>query len=385
MFTPLTASPARRIRLFELVEPALAALLLVLAVAGHLSQGSPPLAWAMDVATCVVAAFSYRWPLHVALTLLALALCYAFAPTDVATVGELALLIPILGFGLRGERRLGSIFGLLYLAAVSLDTFRNPRQPTFTWLTVLFWACAFVAAWVIGTAFALVRENQRVQERNAVLADRVSTARDLHDTVAHSLAVMSMRAQRAQLRGRVEPSDLDFFVNASAQSVRELRAIMSVLRSEDAGPETEQWRLPTLPDVIDEATERLRRHGFGVSVTSDGDLQALPGTLARVLGKVSREAVNNIIKHGVPGSACSILVEVGSQDVELGFLNPLPAQTGHDSPPDLEPLGLAGMRERVAAVGGVLVAQPSGGQWLTRVTMPFGLGISVESEGTVSA
>ena len=79
-----------------------------------------------------------------------------------------------------------------------------------------------------------------------MLSDRLATARDLHDTVAHTLSLISLRAQRAELREEATPEDLRFFAEASAQSVQELRAIMSLLRSEADEERESSRRVPLL-------------------------------------------------------------------------------------------------------------------------------------------
>lgn len=99
---------------------------------------------------------------------------------------------------------------------------------------VILLAAGLLAAWWVGNLFAQAQRSHEESARLAVLADRLDTARDLHDTVAHTLSLLSWRAQRAQLRGQAEPEDLDFFVRASAQSVQELRALMTLLRTDEA-------------------------------------------------------------------------------------------------------------------------------------------------------
>lgn len=365
------------------VEPLLGALLLVLVSASHAVAATPWAAVALDTASCLIAALTGRWPRLAGGALVVVSAAYLLLPPGAATLGQLAFLIPVLGLGIRGERRLRAILAGLYLAAAVADAVRQSVAQRSSVAGVILLAAGLLAAWWVGNLFAQAQRSHEESARLAVLADRLDTARDLHDTVAHTLSLLSWRAQRAQLRGQAEPEDLDFFVRASAQSVQELRALMTLLRTDEATsvPAT-TWRLPQLTDVLDQAEARLRREGFPVTVTAEGDLASVPGGLAATLEKVSREAVNNIVKHGMPGAPCRLLVSVDDREVDLAFLNAVSHHPGAARPGAHPALGVTGMSERVAAVGGTLISRRTGNEWLTQVTLPLGVSVTDDPPAT---
>nr|NLI50901.1 hypothetical protein [Propionibacterium sp.] len=366
-----------------LVEPPLGALLLLLVVASHAVAGTPWPAVALDVASCVIAALTGRWPREAGGALVAASGAYLLLPPGVATLGQLAILIPILGLGIRGERRLRTILAGAFLVLIVADAVRQSASQRLSLAGVIFLVAGLLTAWWVGDLFAAARRAQEEAARAALMADRLATARDLHDTVAHTLSLMSWRAQRAQLRGQADAEDLDFFVRASAQSVQELRVLLTLLRADEpAAVGDTTWRLPQLPEVIDQAEARLRQEGFPVTVTAEGDLASVPGGLAATLEKVSREAVNNIVKHGMPGTLCRLLVSVDDREVDLAFLNTVSHQPGAARPAGHPALGVAGMSERVAAVGGTLISRRTGNQWLTQVTLPLGVSGNDDSPAT---
>lgn len=371
-----------RLRPYQWIQPALATMLLALTAIGHIQQPVPVPALLLDVGMCLLAMVGGRGAIAACSAMVVLTTAYFLVSPDTPTGGELALPIQVLGLALAEKTRASLLFAAVFGVEVLANTVRMGRGPEEVVLAALFWVFMFGAAYLIGNSYALVRRAGEMRAHASLLADRASTARELHDTVAHSLTLLNMRAQRVQMRGRVEPEDLEFFAAASAQSVRELRAIMSLLRT-DAGmwDADDQWQLPTLPDVVDEAGTRLRKHGIGVTITTDGDLTIVPGPLARVLDKVAREAVNNIIKHAPQGSAATILVGVEAGEVQLAFVNAISSRARLERPASGESLGLVGMRERLAAIDGSLVSRRSGSQWLTQVTVPLGLGAEETLEG----
>ena len=66
------------------------------------------------------------------------------------------------------------------------------------------------------------------------MEQRHAIARELHDTVAHELSLMSMQVQRLGLRGDVDPDELETILDSCDNAIAQLRAMLSVLRSPDS-------------------------------------------------------------------------------------------------------------------------------------------------------
>lgn len=348
----------------------------IVVLLGHLGQHDPWWVVALEMLTCVVAGAASRWKIARAALVVPAAL-YLLVPTSQATIAQLAFLIPVYAVAAQGRLREVLGFGLPVLLLLLIDTARVSPTVTDALITGLFWVGAFALAWLVGNTIRLSRKEAQADFASRRLAERAELARELHDTVAHSLSMLSMRAQSAQLRGSATPEDLTAFTEVSARCVQELYTVMDLLRTthpvpEDAGT----WRLPSLPEVIERAASELREHGFRVSIDVEGDPDLVSGQLAETAGRVAREAVNNIERHCAPGALCSILVEVDGE-LTVAFLNPLDAQRNPDPVPGL---GILGMTERVESLGGTLVAEPSGSQWLVQATFPLP-GVEAPKEG----
>jgi signal transduction histidine kinase len=252
-------------------------------------------------------------------------------------------------------------------------------------LNVIINLLYFGAAYFFGDrAWASARDRAELEHRNAELAEqratlaeqavvleRVRIARELHDVVAHHVAVMGVQAGAARRVLRADPDGAErslVAVEASArQAVDDLQRMLGTLRAGPleqpaAAPSTEG--LERLPDLVQEA----RSSGRAVTFTSIGEPRPAPATVATALYRVAQEAITNSIKHA--GSDTRI-------DVRLRFLDEMieleVTDTGGrpDAPAHGSNLGLVGMRERVAAVGGTLHTGPrTRGGFVVRAAVP---------------
>jgi len=206
---------------------------------------------------------------------------------------------------------------------------------------------------------AAERERERATQE-AVAQERAVIARELHDLVGHSLAVMVLQAQAAE---RVLETDaaqagkvLDLIADLGREGLDELRRLLGVL----VAPANDE--LPALPTLgnLDSLVSRFRAAGLPVELTVHGDRRALPAGLDLSAYRIVQEALTNTLKHAGPTRAA----------VDIRFERDLLAVTVADegSPPRHAPearvgRGLIGMRERVALYGGELAAgrRPTGG------------------------
>ena len=213
---------------------------------------------------------------------------------------------------------------------------------------------------------ALQAEQSRdEQARQAVTQERLRIARELHDVVAHHIAAINVQAGVAQHLLREDP-------DASAQALvhvrdsgrlvlSEMTTILGLLRSPDEGIATgAAGGVEQLDALIDSA----RRSGLQVTFRRVGEVPTLAPLLDLTVYRVIQEALTNAGKHGA--GRVDLEVTYGVDVVTIVVSNPLGESESQGSG-----LGLIGMRERVAAVGGTFEAGPQGGTFRVRVGLPL--------------
>ena len=239
------------------------------------------------------------------------------------------------------------------------------------------------AGWFVGDAVATRRrylaglaeqaEREHAAEaeraRQEVREERVRIARELHDVVAHTLAVITVQAGvgRRLMAKRPEQAAiaLDSIETIGRTAQDELRVVLALLRDERIGPAS----LTPAPRLVDikELVHTVQASGTPVELrTSDADRQLSPA-LELSIYRVVQEALTNVVKHA-PGARATVDLAVSDQAVRIevtddGGRARLPADV---VPPDAAGAdlghGIVGMRERTGAFGGWLVAEPLPGR-----------------------
>ena len=224
-------------------------------------------------------------------------------------------------------------------------------------------------AWFIADSVAARRRYQAglaaqaERERAAeVREERVRIAREMHDVVAHALAVITVQAGvgrcLADKRPEEASSALGSIETISRTAQDELRVVLGLLRDTEAGtaPLAPTPRLIDIKDLAD----TVRASGIRVELRMEGTDRQLSPSLELSVYRVMQEALTNIVKHA-PGARAVAELTVSAGKVRLdvhddggpGGGAPRAGQgTGH---------GITGMRERTGAFGGWLVAGPVAG------------------------
>jgi signal transduction histidine kinase len=352
------------------MEAALAGFLALLVVVLDLATNQPWQPMTLDLVACAAAAATPRWPRLAGSLLGAVLTIYIFLPPPWATLGEYALLIPILGTGMRGRRRLRATMSAAYfviLAAISWDDAPSGRSAVIGWV---LWGGLIAVLWLIGNVFVATVEAQRQARHAELVLQRQVLARDLHDTVARSLTRVVMAAERARLRGHASDAELATIADAASRGNEELRWVMAILRDPVETPALGAVATATpLEQALAEAESDLRRHGFPVAVSVDGPLGRLTPEQADVLGAVTGEAAGNIIKHAEPDTPCAIIVDVDDVAAQLVFVNR--PRAGTRQARQFASMGLRNIQDRLDTIGGHLSVDDDPDQWTTHVDVPL--------------
>ncbi len=233
-----------------------------------------------------------------------------------------------------------------------------------------------VAAWFIGDSVAARRhylaglaeqaERERAAEaeraRRQVREERVRIARELHDVVAHTLAVITVQAgvgRRLMAKRPQEASTaLESIETIGRTAQEELRVVLGLLRDEDAGMAA-LAPAPRLVDVKD-LVETVRASGTPVDLQMSGTDRGLSPALELSIYRVVQEALTNLVKHA-PGARAVVDLAVSAHEVRLDVADDggsAGRPAGRDGQQAAPGHGIVGMRERIGAFGGRLVAEP---------------------------
>jgi signal transduction histidine kinase len=214
------------------------------------------------------------------------------------------------------------------------------------------------------------RTRDEVARRRAV-EERLRIARELHDSLIHSISVICVQAgvavHLARKRGEDVPPALLAIQEAGADAARELRTTLSVLRSEDDGDSSGLGQLDSL-------LARAEGAGLPVTLTVTGAQRPLPAEVDQAAYRIVQEALTNVSRHAGPARASVRLhyaagtfsVQVDDDGIGTGS-----SKGGGGLRPAGTGLALIGMRERVTALGGQVQAGPrDGGGFGVRADFP---------------
>jgi signal transduction histidine kinase len=223
-------------------------------------------------------------------------------------------------------------------------------------------ALAGVTAWVIGDSVRQRRRHAAVQreqsEARAVEAERLRIARELHDMVAHSIAVIAVQAGMGRRVIDTQPAEarnaLANIEETSRDTAAALRRMLGSLRRTDAGAgPAPRDPAPGLAD-LDGLVARSAQAGVEVGLRRDGDPVPLPPDIDLSAYRIVQEAVTNVIRHAGVGR-CDVAVQ---QDAGTLSIEITDDGSGGGGAGDGSRNGITGMRERVSLLGGEFDAGP---------------------------
>jgi signal transduction histidine kinase len=211
-------------------------------------------------------------------------------------------------------------------------------------------------------------ERAALAERHAaVLAQRNRLARELHDSIGHTLTTSTIQAAAAADLVEADPAHvrraLGTIEEASRSALEDLDHVLGLLREEPAVKAPAR----TLAEV-DVLAVRAREAGLDVRLSVSGPVAALPATVSREGYRIVQEGLTNALRHAGPG-AVDVRIETGPERLAIAVVNALPGDR-----PRTGRRGLAGLAERVEALRGELAAGPDGQQWQLLATIPLRTG-----------
>ncbi|WP_433732726.1 sensor histidine kinase [Nocardia sp. CA-129566] len=197
-------------------------------------------------------------------------------------------------------------------------------------------------------------EAERTREETArrrADEERLHIARELHDSLTHQISVIKVQSEAAvhvaRKRGEAVPDSLLAIRDAGREAARELRTTLEALRDDG---KSQRHGLADVPGLV----ERARATGLDATLTIDGQCQDLPTALDRTVFRIVQESLTNIARHAAAATASvridyrpdALVIRVDDDGKATADAAPVPG------------VGLLGMRERVTALGGHLLAAP---------------------------
>lgn len=237
---------------------------------------------------------------------------------------------------------------------------KMPLGPT-SWGGFPILGSVLVASWAIGSsvrsrrayldelrARALDLERERDQQAAlAAAAERGRITRELHDVVAHGLAVIVMQAQGGVAAFEKRPADtlsaLHTIIDTGRASLADMRQVLAAV-----GPvEGSTHPVPGL-ERLTRLVEQVQRAGTPVRLHIDGVPGVLPTSVDVAAYRIVQEALTNTMKHAGPGACAQVLITYANDRLTVDVCD---NGTAHP-PADGAGNGLRGMRERVSLLGG---------------------------------
>jgi signal transduction histidine kinase len=328
------------LRSAELAQPLLSVLVLLAVTPAFLWRRSKPL-------LMLVIVFAAMAPIEV------------FLPEWILYTGVAAIVLPYALFRWGSGREL-VIGSAVILGSLGLSFVRGGGLDDLIGGFALLLTVA-----ILGAAFRYRASSRQRQLDRIKLQEREGLARDLHDTVAHHVSAIAIRAQAGLAMAPHDPdaatAALEVIEAEAAKTLSEMRSMVRVLRQ---GESVELAPSPRLSDI--EQLAGTRPGGATVAVRVGGDAESVPPTVAAAVYRLVQESVTNALRHGRSVTRIDVSVQADAGGVLIAVAN--------DGEVALSPApgyGITGMMERAALLGGTCQAGPTpGGGWSVTAVLP---------------
>ena len=356
----------------------------------------PTAALALVAVACLALAWRRRYPV----TVLAVSVAAVALYSLLGYVNGAALIAPVLAMyavatqvsALRAVILAVATVAVLMTATGVNNPFGRYSDGPFVLIPGMVAAVAFAGIAVRNRRayVASIQDRAEQDARRQVDEERLRIARELHDVVAHTMATINVQAGVAAhvlpAKPEAAAEALLAIKTASKEGLRELRAILNVLRqADDADPVQPAPGLAQLDALV----EGARRAGLPITLTVTGAPYPLPAAVDLAAYRIVQESLTNVIRHAGPAAAAvSLSYHPDEIDIDVTDTGHGPkASPGSAAAGGTAGHGQAGMRERAAAVGGTVQTgpRPAGGYQVTaRLPVNGRLTSATPLEGTTS-
>jgi signal transduction histidine kinase len=302
--------------------------------------------------------------LAVSLAAVGLAVEPLLGPAPVATP-YLCLLFLLVCLGWYAGTRTGLVgLGLTLVAGLTYDL----TTDDFLLADLVVNVAIIVMAWSAGRGMRIATDRRVRAElaadraaRDAVAEERERIGRELHDSMAHALTLITLSAGSARERTEeaLAGDSLDAIERTGREALADLHRFLALI-----GPgEGEAPGLAHLADLV----EGVRRSGLAVDLDLRLVPDELPASLSSTLYRVVQEGLTNVVRHSEARTARIVVSRDGSavlaRVTDDGI--PVPARTTGSG------RGLAGLRQRVGLFDGTLEAAPNSEGWCLEARIPI--------------
>ncbi|WP_089771953.1 sensor histidine kinase [Ruania alba] len=324
----------------------------------------PQWPWAaVLIAVAVTTLWRRRFPTAMLATALGVATAAGqLIATDLALVSSIYLLTLVYAVPRWGRGRSMVAGGALMLVAVLVPSLVGSAPWADAWGS----AAVVLATGALGLAFRW-RAASRARELEQVrLLEGERLARDLHDTVAHHVSAIAVRAQAGRAVAATDSAAatdaLRVIEDEASRALAEMRSIVRILRRDD-NPE-----LAPAPGIADLSALADAGGAAPVQVEVTGDTSTVPARVSAAVYRIAQEALTNVRRHARGATRALLLVHIDALEVTVEI-------SDDGSPAHAPPsggYGIAGMTERATMLGGRCTAGPGpDGGWIVTVTLPL--------------
>lgn len=346
---------------------------------GHPIPHPPLAAYLLVVVACLALTWRRRWPVTVLATSTAAVVTWSL----LGYVNGAVMLAPVLALyavATRvGVRRAIAVAAVTLAALMAATAAANPLGGTsggFLLIPALVAAALFggIAVTSRRAYGASIQSRAQDEAQRRIDEERLRIARELHDVVAHTMATINVQASTAAHVAAERPEAaaeaLRIIKAASKEGLRELRAILQVLRQADELDPTQP--APGLAQA-DTLISGAGQAGLATTLTVSGNRRPLPPAADLAAYRIIQESLTNTIRHAGPATA-AVSLSYGESELVIDVTD-----TGRGAAVAAGPdggsgggHGLIGMRERAASVGGTVETGPrAGGGYRVRARLPI--------------
>ncbi|REE96523.1 sensor histidine kinase [Thermomonospora umbrina] len=212
-----------------------------------------------------------------------------------------------------------------------------------------------VIAWLVGNSLRQSRDHARTLQSQAITAERLRIARELHDMVAHSIGIIAIQAGAAKMVIDTRPAEareaLGVIENAGRETLSGLRRMLGALRRAEDTP------VPTAPAPgladVERLAETTTAAGVRVDVRWRGPRSPLPPEIDLSAFRIIQEAVTNVVRHA-DTPRCRVSIEHRDEELAIEVVDA--GRGGRTTSGG--GYGITGMRERVGLLHGEFSAGP---------------------------